>query len=417
MARLKALRWWIIALVMIGTIVNFLSRNSLAVAAPTLNLELGIDERQYSYITTAFQLGIMLQPLAGWVLDSIGLRIGVALFAIGWGVFTMAHALVGSWQGFAALRFLLGGVEGANHPGGMKTVATWFPAKERGLATGTYNLGASLGSMLAPPLVGAAILIWNWRGAFIVTGVICLIWVASWLYFYQSPAKHRSITPEEREYIESGQEAHLADTGERPSVIGLLARRNTWGIALPRFLADPTWGTLTFWMPFYLSQARGFDLKQIALFAWMPFVAADLGCMFGPAVALWLQKRGVSLINARRWAFTLGAAMMTSMIFVAKVDSPYAAIALLSLGAFAHQTLSMSVITLASDLFRRNEVATVSGIGGTFANLGVMLFSLAIGGLVATVGYDPFFVALALLDLLAAAVLWTVVRAPKPEAA
>ena len=149
----------------------------------------------------------------------------------------------------------------------------------------------------------------------------------------------------------------------------------------------------------------------------MPFVAADLGCMFGPAVALWLQKRGVSLINARRWAFTLGAAMMTSMIFVAKVDSPYAAIALLSLGAFAHQTLSMSVITLASDLFRRNEVATVSGIGGTFANLGVMLFSLAIGGLVATVGYDPFFVALAFLDLLAAAVLWTVVRGPKAEAA
>jgi ACS family hexuronate transporter-like MFS transporter len=417
MARLKALRWWIIALVMIGTIVNFLSRNSLAVAAPTLNAELGIDERQYSFITTAFQLGIMLQPLAGYLLDTIGLKIGVALFAIGWGLFTMAHALVGSWQGFAALRFLLGGAEGANHPGGMKTVATWFPAKERGLATGTYNLGASLGSMLAPPLVGGAILIWSWRGAFIVTGIICLVWVGLWLLFYDAPDRHRAISARERDLIAAGQEAHLADSGRRPSLLRLLGDRNTWGIALPRFLADPTWGTLTFWMPFYLSQARGFDLKQIALFAWMPFVAADLGCMFGPALALWLQKRGVRLVDARRWVFTLGALMMTSMIFVAKVDSPYAAIALLCLGGFAHQTLSMSVITLASDLFRRNEVATVSGIGGTFANLGVMLFSLAIGGLVATIGYDPFFVALALLDLAAAALLWILVRAPRPAAA
>ena len=413
MGRFRALRWWIIALVTIGTIVNFLSRNSLAVAAPTLKVDLGIDEWHYAWITTAFQLGIMLQPAVGYVLDTIGLKIGVALFAILWGLITMAHALAGSWMSLLGLRGLLGAAEGANHPGGMKVVATWFPAKERGLATGTYNLGASLGSMLAPPLVGGAILVWNWRGAFVVTGIVCLLWVALWWLFYESPERHRSISAEERALIESGQEPYLAETGERPRIGRLLARRNTWGIALPRFLADPTWGTLTFWMPLYLSQARGFDLKHIALFAWMPFVFADLGCLFGPALARWLQKRGLSLVNGRRWTFTFGALLMTGMMFVGQVSSPYAAIALLCLGGFAHQTLSMSVITLASDLFPRNEVATVSGIGGTFANCGLMLFSLAIGGLVTTIGYAPFFVALGLLDLLAAVLLWTLVREPE----
>ena len=193
-------------------------------------------------------------------------------------------------------------------------------------------------------------------------------------------------------------------------MLKLLARRDFWGIALPRLLADPTWGTLSFWIPLYLATVRGFDLKAIALTAWMPFLAADLGCLFGPAVVLFLQRRGVSLINARRGAFTLGAVMMTGMMFVGRVESPYAAIALLCLGGFAHQTLSVTVITMSSDLFKRSAVATVAGMAGTCGNLGVLIFSLLIGGLVASVGYDPFFVALGLLDLAGAVILWTLVR-------
>jgi ACS family hexuronate transporter-like MFS transporter len=167
---------------------------------------------------------------------------------------------------------------------------------------------------------------------------------------------------------------------------------------------------LAFWVPFYLMTERGFDIKQIALFAWMPFVTADIGCLAGPTIVLWLQKRGVGLIRARKWAFTVGALLMTSMAFVGKVDDPYVAIMLLCLGGFAHQTLSITVITMSSDLFRRNEVATVAGIGGFCGNLGVLLFTLLIGGLVKTVGYDPFFVALAVFDILGAIWLWTVVR-------
>jgi ACS family hexuronate transporter-like MFS transporter len=297
----------------------------------------------------------------------------------------------------------------------MKATSEWFPAAERGLAGGFFNMGASLGSMLAAPLVAWAILTHSWQFAFVLTGVIGLAWVALWLVFYQSPSKHRALSPAEREYILSGQEQHLAGAG-RPSFGTILRQRNFWGIAIPRFLADPTWGTLTFWLPLYLTTVRGFDLKQIAMFAWLPFLAADLGCMFGGTISIALQKRGVGLINARRTAFTVGALLMTGVAFVGTVDSPYVAVALLSLAGFAHQTLSVTVITMASDLFKRSEVATVAGMAGTCGNAGVLVFSLLMGALVTRIGYTPFFVGLAILDLLGAAVLWTLVRERRPDA-
>ncbi|MFZ0266830.1 MFS transporter, partial [Caulobacter sp.] len=346
------------------------------------------------------------------VLDSIGLKLGFALFATAWSLITMAHGFAGNWQVLLGLRGALGAAEGCAQPAGMKAVSVWFPAKERGFAGGAFNIGASMGAVLAPPLVAWSILLWNWRAAFLVAGGLGLVWVVLWLLAYQSPDKHKALSDAERELITSGQEAHLEAAGARPSMLSLLRRRNFWGIALPRFLADPTWGTLSFWVPLYLTTVRHFDLAQIAMFAWLPFVAADIGCLFGPAVVLFLQKRGVSLIDARRWAFTLGAVLMTGMMFVGRVESPYLAIALLCLGGFAHQTLSVTVITMSSDLFRRNEVATVAGMGGFFGNLGVLIFSLLIGGLVAKVGYDPFFVALGVLDLAGAALLWTLVRDP-----
>jgi ACS family hexuronate transporter-like MFS transporter len=171
---------------------------------------------------------------------------------------------------------------------------------------------------------------------------------------------------------------------------------------------------LTFWLPLYLSTVRGFDIKQIALFAWLPFLAADIGCLTGGTISLTLQRKfGMSLINARRSAFTVGALLMVGVAFVGYVDNAYVAIALLSLAGFAHQTLSVTVITMSSDLFKRNEVATVAGMAGTCGNLGVLLFSLLIGSLVPIIGYSPFFVGLAALDLLGAALLWTLVREPR----
>jgi len=406
------LRWWIIGLVMLGAITNYLSRSTLGVAAPTLTTELGLTTQQYSYITSAFQLGIMMQPFCGFVLDTLGLRTGFALFATAWSLITIAHGLASSWPMLVALRGMLGLAEGSANPAAMKVVSEWFPARERGLAGGVFNIGASFGSMLAPPLVAWAILTYNWQAAFVVTGALGLFWVILWLFFYRDPDRNPRLSPQERALIVEGREAHTEGDGRRPSIVRVLKQRNFWGIALPRFLADPTWGTLAFWVPLYLATVRGFDLKQIAMFAWLPFVAADLGCLFGPTLASFLTKRGVSLINSRRWAFTVGAVLMIGVAFVGLADSPYVAIGLLCLGGFAHQTLSVTVITMSSDLFRRNEVATVTGMAGTMGNLGVLIFSLMIGGLVTTVGYTPFFVALAVLDILGAILLWTLVRDP-----
>lgn len=410
--KIKGLRWWMIGLVMLGAIINYLTRSSLAVAAPTVLKELDISTAEYSYITAAFQGAIMLQPLCGYVLDVIGLKFGYALFAVAWSIICMLHGFATNWQMLALLRGLLGLAEGSANPAGMKAVSEWFPAKERGMAGGIYNIGASFGSMLAPPLVVWAILHYNWQSAFVITGALGLVWVAIWLLLYDAPARHRRLSTSEAQHIAAGQERHLEGDGKRPSVASIVRQRNFWGIALPRFLADPAWGTLAFWVPLYLTTVRGFDLKQIAMFAWLPFLAADLGCLFGPTVVLWLQKRGVRLINARRGAFTLGAIMMMGVAFVGFVEDAYAAIALLSLAGFAHQTLSVTVITMSSDLFRRNEVATVAGMCGTFGNLGLLIFSLLIGGLMSSVGYTPFFVSLAVLDLVAAVLLWTLVREP-----
>ncbi len=412
MGRFRSVRWTIIALFVGAMVLNYMSRSILGVAAPTIMAEQNISTAAYSWITGAFQLGIMLQPVCGYVLDVIGLKAGLALFVGAWSLLTMAHGLATGWLSFAGLRGLLGLVEGAAQPAGMKVVAQWFPARERGLAGGIYNIGASFGAVFAPPLVAWAIYNGDWRLAFLVTGALGLVWLIPWMFWYAPPARHRAIHEEEREIILSGQEPLLAGKQGRPALRRLLRRRELWAIASARFLADPVWGMLSLWMPLYLVKVRHFDLTQIALFAWLPFLAADLGCLFGPAIAASLHRRGMHLIDARRVAFTVGALLMTGMMFVSAVESAAAAVALLCLGGFAHQTLSVTVITMSSDLFPQDEVGTATGIAGTAANLGVLIFTLVLGSLVDQVGYQPFFILLGVVDLVGALLLWNLIRKP-----
>ena len=412
MRSFRWVRWSIMGVFVPALILNYLSRSLLGEAAPTIMAEQGMSSAEYSWITGAFQLGIMLQPVCGYLLDVIGLKLGLALFVSAWSLLTMAHGLATGWLGFAGLRGALGLVEGSGQPAGMKVVSEWFPARERGLAGGIYNIGASFGALLAPPLVAWSIYNHDWRAAFLITGGLGLIWVIPWLFWYAPPARHRAIRDRERTLILEGQEPALAGKKGRPVLRRLLRRQELWAIAAARFLADPVWGMLSFWMPLYLVNVRNFDLTEIALFAWLPFLAADLGCLFGPAVAAWLHRRGMHLLDARRAAFTVGAAMMTGMMFVTVVESPVLAVALLCLGGFAHQTLSVTVITMSSDLFPQGEVGTATGVAGMAANLGVLIFTLTLGSLVDQVGYQPFFVLLGVVDLVGVVLLWTLIRKP-----
>ncbi|HCI5703739.1 TPA: MFS transporter [Klebsiella pneumoniae] len=414
--KIKGLRWWIIGLVALGTAINYLARSSLSVAASTLFTELHITEQQYSWVIMSFQMAYTLaQSVCRYILDSIGLRIGFFIFALAWSFANMAHALAINWQSLAFCRGLLGLSESAAIPAGIKATSEWFPSKERGIAGGLFNIGTSLGAMLAPPIVVWAIIYMHWQFAFIFTGSFGLIFAFLWLFLYRPPEKHKWISEEEKQYIAAGQEKELQSDGDkRPPLRALLKQRNFWGIAMTRFLSDPVWGTLSFWLPLYLIQVRHLPLKEIAMFAWLPFLAADIGCVAGGVLSnLLITKFNVTTVNSRRIGFTIGALLMTSLSAVGFVENVYFAIALISLGGFAHQMLSTMAMTLASDLFKKNQVATVSGMAGSAAWLGQLLFTMVMGLLVHQIGYTPFFIALSILDLIAAAIIWLTVIDPQ----
>ena len=412
-SKIKGLRWWIVGLIMLGTIFNYLARSSLSVAAPTLTDKLQMTTQQYSYVVGAFQAAYtVMQPIAGLILDWVGLKIGFAIFAIGWAVANMLHGFAINWQSLAFFRALLGMTEAAIFPAGMKTISQWFPAKERSVATGWLNTGTSVGSMIAPPLVVFCILTFNWQTAFVVTGAIAFIWVALWLLFYKAPKEHPNLSDAEREYILGGQESSKRDSGLRPSYKQILGSRKFWGIGIPRMLAEPAWQTFSFWIPLYLVSVRHLNLKEIAAFAWLPFLAADLGCVVGGYLAPFFIKRfKVSLITSRKLVVITGTLLMVGPACIGLVASPYAAIALFCVGAFGHQAISGALFTLASDVFGQNEVATATGLAGSMGWLGGLSFSLIVGALASTIGYGPLFACLLLFDIVGAIVVCRMVHA------
>ena len=413
--KLRGLRWWIVGLVSLGTILNYLARNSLGVLAPQLKTELHFTTEQYSYIVGSFQLAYtLMQPVCGFIVDSVGLRIGFALFAIAWSFANMLHAFAGGWQGLAFFRGLLGLSEAAAIPSGMKTIAEWFPARSRSVATGWFNAGTSLGAVLAPPVVIGISALYDWRMAFIVTGALGLVWAAMWYAFYRSPADHFAITPEEQALIAADRPAAVPG---KVSAMAILRTRRFWAIALPRFLAEPAWQTFSFWIPLYLVTERGMDLKQIALFAWLPFLAADLGGILGGYLSPFLMKRaGMKLIPSRVAGIAIGAVLMIAPGCIGLASGPMVAIALFCVGGFAHQMISVLINTLSADVFTPEEVGTANGFVGMAGWIGGLLFSLAIGQLADTIGYSPLFACLAVFDLVGAGVLiLTIGRLAIPE--
>lgn len=418
MKTITGLRWWIIALVCTGTIVNYLSRNALGVLAPQLKTLFHMSTQQYSYVVAAFQVGYtIMQPVCGLIIDLIGLRIGFAIFACLWSLVGCLHGFAGGWVSLAVLRGLMGLSEAVAIPAGMKVVAEWFPSKEKSVAVGYFNAGTSLGSLFAPPLVVFLSLRYGWQSAFAVTGILGFVWAALWYALYRSPADHARLSVKERNLIVDGQTR--VGTQATPSKQGLkavLGTRRFWAIAQARFFAEPAWQTFSFWIPLYLVTERHMDLKDIALFAWLPFLAADMGGLFGGYLSPFLMKHlRVPLIASRIAGIALGAVMMIGPACIGLVASPYAAIALFCVGGFAHQMISALVNTLSADVFAPGEVGTASGFAGMAAWIGGLSFSLMVGALADSIGYKPLFAALGVFDLIGVTLLVILMRGETGE--
>ncbi|QOV95644.1 MFS transporter [Novosphingobium sp. ES2-1] len=397
----KSARLRILVLVMVGTILNYIARNSLGALAPQLKLDLQITTEQYSYIVGAFQLAYtIMQPIGGMLIDRIGLTAGFALFAVAWSVANMAHGFARGWLSLAAFRGLLGMAEAAVIPAGMKTIGEWFPDRERSVATGWFNAGTALGAVIAPVMAALLAKHYGWQAAFVVTGGIGLIFAVAWYRWYRSPQNATYVSAEELAEIQEGQRPVPVSATTIRSIVGSW---RYWAIAVPRFLAEPAWQTFSFWVPLYFAKERGWDLTQIALFAWVPFLAADAGGILGGYLAPWLQRwKGLSLEGSRIAGIWIGAVLMVAPGCVGLVASPYAAIGLLAIGGFAHQVISVLINTLSADVFPKSDIAKANGLVGMAGWTGGLLFSLAIGQFADKIGFAPLFACLGLFDLIGA---------------
>jgi ACS family hexuronate transporter-like MFS transporter len=348
-----------------------------------------------------------MQPVAGFLLDTVGTKIGFAAFALAWSLACAAAAWSTGWRSLAFFRGLLGIAEAAGIPAGVKATSEWFPAKERSVAIGWFNIGSSIGALLAPPLVVWALLHGQWQLAFVIVGVAGIIWSVVWMVLYKHPRNQKLLGDGERDYILSGQEAKHSDAGApKRSWSAMLRSRDFWAIGIPRILSEPAWQTFNAWIPLYMMTERHMNLKEIALYAWMPFLAADIGCVLGGYLSPLFHKYAkVSLFTSRKMVFVVGALCMIGPACVGLVASPYVAVALLCVGGFAHQTLSGALYAITSDMFGKNEVATATGMGGMAGYLGAAAFTALFGVLVTQVGYSPLFVVLAVFDIIAAAVV------------
>jgi len=398
-SRSAAWRWGIVGVIILGTVINYLARNSLAVLAPQLQHLLHFGAKEYSYVVGAFQLAYtVMQPVCGRVIDFLGVRAGFALFAVLWSVACLFHAGVNGWQGLAAARGFLGSAEATAIPAGIKVVGEQFKGAERSAAVGWFNVGTSLGAMLAPPLTVFISLRYGWQAPFVVISVLGFAWAVLWYALYRSPETLKTVSK----------------TGFGFDV---LATKRFWAIAIPRFLAEPAWQTFNFWIPLYLANERHWELKQIALFAWAPFLAADLGGLTGGYISpLIIKLFKVDLIRARILGNLLGAFLMIAPGCVTLVGNPYLAIGLLCIGGFAHQIVSITINTLSVDLFPTDRIATTNGWVGAAGWTGGLLFSLLIGQVVDKTGFGPLFALLAVFDLIGAALLFVMLRGERPIA-
>jgi len=413
MFKLKGLRWYIIGLIGLATIINYIDRSAINIMWPYIYKDFGIaDENNkdaLALITTFFMVAYALgQSFTGKLMDAIGTKFGFVISILGWSVSIALHALAKTLTSFGIFRFSLGFFEAGNWPGATKSNAEWFPAKERAVAQGIFGAGASLGSVVAAPFIAMLYLKYGWQTTFAAIAVLGFLWVVPWLIINRStPQKHPWITTEEKEHILKVD--HSLNVGQDTNVYSwkeLLQFKNTWGIISSRFFIDPVWWMFVTWLPSFLKEQFAFDIKQVAAFAWVPYLFAAIGGLAGGFYSSYQVKKSVAPAKARKNAITIGCVLMLLSLAATafylnhlKENIPFA-IFLISTTLFGFQFLINNLQTLAADYFSGKNVGTVAGMGGTAAVIGTLLTTWAVPFLTKT-SYVSFFIMGALMVPLA----------------
>jgi MFS transporter, ACS family, hexuronate transporter len=393
-------RWWICGLLFAATTINYIDRQVLGILAPDLGRIIGWNEIQYGYIVTAFQAAYAIGLIcAGAIIDRLGARIGYAL-AIGvWSLAAMGHSLATTALGFGVARFFLGLGEAGNMPAAVKTVAEWFPRRERALATGIFNAGTSVGAVLAPLFVPIVAVTWGWRAAFVFTSVLSATWLILWLKTYRPAPRSQ------------------ADSGAKPRWIELLQHRQAWAFVAGKVITDPIWWIFLFWLPKFLHQEYGLSLLNLGPPLIVIYLMADVGSVAGGWLAGRFLRRGWSVNRARKTTLLICASAVTPIVLLFQAHSLWLAVGLIGLATAAHQGWSVNLFTLPSDLFPQRAVASVVGLGGCGGAVSGMCFSTLTGLLLQTTGsYIPIFIMAATAYLVALAVIHLLVprMAPAP---
>lgn len=411
---LPALRWWIGGLLFLSTVINYLDRQTLSVLAPELKRTYQWTNEDYSHIVIAFRIAYSLgQTISGRWLDAIGTRRGLTVGVIWYSVAAMLTSLATGLRSFMAFRFLLGAGESMNWPAATKAVAEWFPKRERGWAVALFDSGSSIGGAIAPFLVyGLYRQFGGWQPAFIIIGTLGFLWLLAWRWLYHPLATHPRVSEEERAMILADQQEEISVTDKPYQPLTwreLLRLRQTWGVVIARSFTDPVWFFITDWFAIYLV-TKGFNMEETLLAFWIPFIAADLGNFFGGGLSSWLIKRGWSVGRARKAVVIFGGLGMTLLIPTLFTNSLWAIAGLFAVSTFAYAAFSTMAIVLASDVFRADAVATVSGMSGTGAGLGTILSTLLIGKVADRYSFEPVLIVASILPLLGMVLVLVLVR-------
>jgi MFS transporter, ACS family, hexuronate transporter len=409
--KIGSYRWRICALLFFAATVNYIDRQVLGILAPDIQKELSINEIQYGWIITAFQISYAIGLfLSGRILDKIGNRLGYSIAVTIWSIAAMAHALARSFTGFVAARFSLALGESANFPASIKTISEWFPKKERALATGIFNSGTNVGAVIAPVIVTFVAARYGWQWAFIVTGAIGFLWIPFWLKTYKKPAEHPKLSKAELEYINTGN----GDTTTLKQIPWkkLLPYRQTWAICIARFMTDPIWWFFLYWIPKYLNKTHGLNLSTLGIPLVVIYSFSVLGSIGGGWLSSYFIRKGKSVNFARKTTMFVLALLVMPVFFTSFTKELWFAILFLGMATAAHQGWSANVFTLVSDIFPSNSVGTLTGLTGFFGSVGGILLSLSVGYILEFTGSYYYIFLMASLAYICA---WIVLRLLIPK--